>query len=314
MPRALVLFNPAASRAPSEGELAPILRSLRERGWSVALQRTTGPGGATALAKAGVASGCDVIIAAGGDGTVNEVVQGLAHSDAMLGVLPLGMVNIWAQEIGLPQHIGAAVQSLANGEVRRVDLGLADWGNHRERYFLLMAGIGFDAEVVQRTRPHLKRTLGPFAYIWNGVLGALGSPGANMEIDLPGETLRRKAMLALAGNTRLYAGGVRVTPAACMDDGLLDLCLFTGRGFWRAALYAAELLVGCHRRDAAVLYRRAACIAVHAAPPLPVQLDGELAGVTPVTLRVAPLALRVIVPRGMAARLLAAGGPAEGLS
>src|SRR3990172_853741 len=199
MPRALVLFNPAASRAPPERSLASSLGPLRDRGWSVALRRTTGPGAATALAAAAVAAGYEAIIAAGGDGTVNEVAQALAHREAILGVLPLGMVNIWAQEIGLPQRLGAAVEGLATGVVRRVDLGLADWGSHR-RCFLLMAGIGFDAEVVRRTTPRSKRVLGPLAYVWNGVHTALAGPGADLVIELPAETLCAPAILALAGN------------------------------------------------------------------------------------------------------------------
>lgn len=303
MPRALVLVNPVASRATPDAMLNSALHPLRDRGWSIALRHTAGPGTATALTCEAVAAGFQMVVAAGGDGTVNEVVQGLVSTETFLGVLPLGMVNIWATEIGLPRDVHEAVRVLAEGEVRTVDVGVVDWSEKR-RYFLLMAGIGFDAAVVRRTDPRLKRLVGPLAYIWNGLLTALGNCGGTVEIDLPGETLRREALLVLAGNTRRYAGRISVTPMADADDGLLDLCLFSGRGVGRAALYAAELVRGSHLRDSGVTYRIANRIAVRAKPPLPVQVDGEYVGMTPIELWSQPRALRALVPSSLSSGLL----------
>ena len=296
MPGALVVLNPAASRSIDPTRLAAFFNPLRDRGWSVELRPTTGPGTATELARLAAEAGRELVIAAGGDGTVNEVVQGLAHSDTALGVLPLGMVNIWATEIGVPRRTAEAVAALVSGTVRRVDVGAVDWSNGHRRYFLLMAGLGFDAEVVRRTDRRLKRALGPFAYVWRALQTAPRYPGAAVDLVLPHETLPCHSLMIHAGNTRLYAGRVQLTPRALADDGQLDLRVLSGRGVWRIVHYLLSLL-GNRALDAKmVLSLRVARVAVRAVPALPVQVDGEFAGYSPVELSVAPLALKAIVP------------------
>src|SRR5579862_1748915 len=153
--RATLIYNPIAGHGGSLAELEAARDVLAARGWLVRLEATAGPGAATALAGDAVERGDDVVIVAGGDGTINEAIQALAGTTVALGVLPVGTVNVWAREIGLPAHPVAAAALLADGDSRTIDLGRAG-----ERLFLLMAGAGFDGAVTGLVESRLKRAMG----------------------------------------------------------------------------------------------------------------------------------------------------------
>ncbi len=147
-PRAMIIFNPAAGQAGSlQGDLEASCDLLNEYGWQVELRPTQAAGDGTRIAREAAQAGYDAVIAAGGDGTINEIVNGLAGSQTALGVLPVGTVNVWAREIGLPLQPRATTEALLRTHVRSIDLGRAG-----DRYFLLMAGVGFDAAVVNEVR------------------------------------------------------------------------------------------------------------------------------------------------------------------
>jgi YegS/Rv2252/BmrU family lipid kinase len=292
--RALLIQNPAAGQAAWDAEVAAAAATLREAGWQVATRRTAGPGDATAFARDAVADGLDVVVVAGGDGTVNEALQGLAgQCRTALAVLPGGTVNVWATELGLGRRETGLARAIATGRRRTIDLGRVN-----DRYFLMMASAGFDAEANAEVRgplARLKRLAGPFAYVLSALRTATRYRGETVTLDIDGEVITSRVLMLVAGNTRLYGGIAEITYEARADDGLLDVCVLCGRGpldllrRWRSVL---------RRRlddDPAIIYRKARRVVLDPAQPLRVQADGEDVGQTPATFQVVPDALAVIV-------------------
>jgi YegS/Rv2252/BmrU family lipid kinase len=224
---------------------------------------------------------------------VNEVANGLAGSQTALAVVRGGTANVWAKEARLPRKPGDALRVLEHGETREIDLGLAG-----ERYFLLMAGVGFDAAIVREVSERLKRRFGAAAYALHGLQRAFGYRPTDAELIIDGAATTEPVHWLLLGNTRSYAGVVNITHNARLDDGELDLYLLRKGGPWRLALLFLQVLLGRHDRQRDVLYRRVASCEV-GTTGLPVQVDGEYLGETPMRFAVARRALRVIVPAGL---------------
>lgn len=289
MVHATLIYNPIAGGRIVD--LAAAQALLVAHGWNVRDARTSAAGDATRLAHEAVARGDDVVVVAGGDGTINEAVQALAGSATALGVLPVGTVNVWAREIRLPLDPMAAAKALIDGVWRRIDLGRAG-----DRYFLLMAGVGFDGAVTDLVEPRLKRAVGPWAYVLTGARLALryGGPEATLELD--GATIRCRLLLAIIGNTRFYGGSFAMTGDAVADDGLLDVVVFPGRYPWEAIPRALPILLG-RRRHASAIYYRTRRIRITTKTPVPAQADGDYIGTTPLDISAVPSALCVVVPR-----------------
>ncbi len=290
-----MIVNPAARGVPEIERLREAVSSLA--GWEGTLEATTAAGHATELARAAAQRGIDAVVACGGDGTMNEVANGLAGSDTAMATVRGGTANVWAKEIGAPKDAGEAVRVLADGELRSMDLGLAG-----ERHFLLMAGIGFDASIVRRVSPRLKRWSGAVAYAVPAVLRAFGHRSVAADLIVDEEALSTPLYWLLLGNTRNYGGVLNLTHQAKADDGLLDICLLQHGGLPRLAWLALWALLRRHQNRAEVVYRTAGSVDVRT-PGLPVQLDGDYFGETPMTFSVAPGALRVLVPPGQASAL-----------
>ena len=289
--RALAIFNPVARGAPPIERVREAIEALD--GWETELQATEAAGHAIELAREAAARGLDAVVACGGDGTVNEVANGLAGSPTALAVVRGGTANVWAKEARLPRDPAGAVRLLAEGELRTVDLGRAG-----DRYFLLMAGIGFDATIVRRMSGVLKRRLGAAAYLLQGLRCVLTYRTVRAELSADGDPQSDGLYWLLLGNTRSYAGVLNLTHQARADDGKLDLCLLRRGGLLRLAWLAPWVLLGRHHRRAHVLYQQVTSLEV-TTPGLPVQVDGEYLTETPLRFEVAPGALRVVVPRGV---------------
>ncbi len=302
--KAMVIHNPAAGRTRLAGVLGPndgpeqlqrAVDHLTANGWKIRLQATLGRGDATTHARQAVAEGADAVIVVGGDGSINEVVQALAHSGTALAVLPSGTGNVWAREVGLPLHnLPAAAEALAHGTVRTVDLGLAG-----ERYFLMWAGIGFDASVVkdmEGLQPEVKRRLGMGAFLISGATVALSFMGHRLDYRIDGRRIRRRTIMAILSNGSRYAAYLRLAPDARLDDGLLDFYIFKGKDMLATARHFVGLAAGQHVRDPEVEYYTVRRLGIRGRRVMPVHTDGEYAGQTPMEFRVAPGALHVIVP------------------
>jgi YegS/Rv2252/BmrU family lipid kinase len=296
--RAVIVLNPASRNAPARERLIEAARGLANRGWRVDLQLTAGPGDATRLARDAATSGVSVVFACGGDGTINEVVNGLAGSDTALSVIRGGMGNVFAKEMGIPRRLEAALDLLHEGERHRFDLGLAGG-----RYFLLMAGIGLDANVVRAVPGAAKRRLGSTSYALWGLREVLRYRPRAVDIELDGERRRVENLYwLLLGNTRSYGGVLDIAGRARADDGLLDAYVFDGRGVTWLLRTFLSLVRRRHEEAAGVTFRRVSRLSIET-PGIGVQADGEYFGETPMTFTVAPQALTVLLPRGAADRL-----------
>jgi YegS/Rv2252/BmrU family lipid kinase len=293
--QALVIVNPQAG--PGVGaSAAPALDRLRRAGWQVDVCETTRRGHAAELARAAVTQGYHVVIGCGGDGTLNEVVQGLVGSEVALGIIPLGTANVLARELHIPLDPPGAANVLIAGRTRRIDVGLAG-----DRAFLMMAGIGLDAHVVEEVEAgprRVPRLLKAPVLFLTTLRRVLTYPGTPMELTVNGQTVRGRVLMVVAGNIRSYAGVFQIAHAAVWDDGVLDLVVIFAGGL---LVKLNSFLMILRRRSTdrrRIAYFRTREAHIVAAQPVPVQADGDLVGVTPMTISIRPVALRVVVPSG----------------
>jgi len=295
-----LIYNPTAGPRDVRRALKRVHSHLKRRGWSVELQLTEKPGDATTLARAAAQTGCDVVIVAGGDGTVNEAVNGLVGTQTALGVLPVGTGNMWAKQLGIPTYtltnplrLHEAANGLAEGPIRLVDVGQVN-----SSYFLCWAGIGLDAQVTTEMEPRQRYTkrLGMLPYAIAAVLVARDFQGVRTRVSLDGNVVRGRTLLILVSNIQQYIGVLNVAREARMDDGLLDVFIFKGLGFQYAVRHLLKLISQRYLQDPQIVHRQARHIEVWTERVIPVQVDGDPIGTTPVTLKVVPCALRVLVP------------------
>lgn len=291
-----VIFNPTA-----RGERANRFRDhLRELGDDVRVVPTRSAGDARTLAADLTREGFETLVAAGGDGTVNEVLNGICDvpeglTRTRLGVIPLGTVNVFAKEMAIPEEFQGAWRVIREGRDRWIDLPHAEYtganGDRECRYFILMAGAGLDSRAIGLVDWGWKRRVGPLAYVWAGIQ-AMKPPHPNVHVTVAGRSHRVE--LAEVGNGRFYGGRFPVFPNARLDDGVLDVTLFPRVG-WFCALRVFLRLV-THRlsdsNSAVLLQGREITFASE--EPIPLQLDGDLVGHLPVTLTVRTRALRVV--------------------
>jgi len=295
-PRARIIVNPNSGNIRgAEGlrELRATAMWLTERGLPTELVLTEAAGHASELARASAMAGMETVIAAGGDGTINDVAQGLAGTTTALGVLPLGTMNVWARETGIPLTLADARELLLVGVRRRVDLGRAG-----SRYFLLMAGIGMDAEVVRRVEENWLQCWGLKFLDYLLTAGMLGFTQQSARVWNRVDSKRRstRALMVVIGNTRLHAGTFVFAHKAVVDDGLLDVVIIGGGGVAHRVQVLGRALLRRASADPRVRYERGRSVRLESVPPLPVHVDGEFLGHLPMTFAVAPAALTVIVP------------------
>jgi YegS/Rv2252/BmrU family lipid kinase len=291
MTKFFVIFNPAA-----RGERARKLQQFLESKTSAAvtLAATTAPGDAQRLATQALANGHELIVAAGGDGTVNEVINGIGTSGATLGVLRGGTVNVFGHELGIPNNLAAAWAILERGQTRAIDLACAHTAGDA-RYFVQLAGVGFDAWAVQHASWELKKKIGSLSYLWAGLKG-VGSPHVNVEVATNGSGALGRGVAVLIGNGRFYGGRFALFPDARLDDGKLDVCVFESGGYLDVLRYAQGVVRGVHTKFRDVRYFQAEHFECRASGAAPFEVDGELAGAAPVRFTVIPRALRVVAP------------------
>ncbi|MGH7992839.1 MAG: diacylglycerol/lipid kinase family protein [Limisphaerales bacterium] len=295
--RTCVIFNPAA-----RGDKARhFRRHLDEIASQGALKATTVPGDARRLATEAVADGFELIVAAGGDGTVNEVLNGIGDAPdgfarARLGVLPLGTVNVFAREIGLPLRIERAWETLQRGRETRLDLPCVEFsanGVRRRQYFIQLAGAGLDARAIELVNWPLKKKFGPLAYLMAGAK-ALHGPLPPITVRVGGQNAT--GQLILVGNGRFYGGPLHIFPQADSGDGLLDICVLP-RVNWLTLLRCTAGLLARRRLPANAVQRfRASAFELAGDVSVSFELDGEWAGNLPATFSMAREQLRAVVP------------------
>jgi len=300
MTKALLIHNPAAGMYSHSRGLRRAVSLLEKHDWQVNWRTTEKPADTSVWAREAPAAGYDVVIAAGGDGTIGRVVDGLAGSDTPLGILPLGTSNVLARDLGIPTPgalapfaLEDAAQMLLDSMPRRVDLGWAN-GHH----FFAWAGIGFDAEVVREleSQPTVKRRLGTVGFLVFLALTLRTYAGTRTTMLIDGRRVSSRIILATVSNIELYGRYFRIAPTARLDDGLLDVCCFQGQRAPILFYHAFTVLMRRHIGDPRVSYYQARQVEIETARPMPVQLDGEPFGTTPLTIRAVPQALTLLLP------------------
>ena len=284
-----IIFNPTAG-ARKRDLLERVIKRLNQAGVEITLDETKGPGHATELAAAAARHGiADVIVAAGGDGTINEVARGLLGQGAPLGIIPLGTANVLAIELGLKPREGAIADMLLAGPAQLIGTGLVE-----DRIFLLMVGIGFDGEVVHDINARMKRVFGKAAFVWSGLKLWFSGPGRDIVLRVDGQ--EKHCAWAVVNNGRYFAGPYVLAPDANIEDPGLTLTLFKSGSRFAFARYFAALGLGrVHRlKDVEIIHPRR----IEALSPegLAVEVDGDARGTLPQTIAMGIHFLRLVVP------------------
>lgn len=288
-----VILNPAARST----QAAAREKAIRALSPSPELILTEFPGQAREIAERLAREGRPLVVAAGGDGTMNEVLQGICQVNATkapgephtaLGVLPVGTMNVFSLELGLPSaDLTACWQQIASGSTREIDLWQAN-----EQYFVQLAGVGFDAEIIQETTWESKKRFGPLSYVMSA-MQVLGRKPPVLSVHVEGRPALHGSVV-LVGGGKHYGGPVPVFPKASNQDGLLDVLIFRGLGGWEFAQMLRAILEGGYEPAEDIDYLQLREFTVTAEPEAPIEVDGELsADPTPVSFRPAAFRLRV---------------------
>ncbi|HKZ80196.1 MAG TPA: diacylglycerol kinase family protein [Pyrinomonadaceae bacterium] len=293
--KAVVIANPKTGRYGSgkRADLEPVVEYLKTRGFDLKVELTSDPGEATSVAAAAAKEGIRDIIVAGGDGTINEALQGLLGTNVRLGILPRGTANVLARELRLPLDCKEAAAVIAKGKTRQIHVGCAvDEQSGSRRYFFLMAGIGLDASVVRRVHPGLKKRLGKGAFWVSGLSHLARWQPSSFNLQVNGQVF--PATFAIIGKAASYGGNLRVTPRAQLERPEFEICIISSHSrlrYLQLLSYVMRSGVPADRRGVHFLH----ATQVRATGDAPVQVDGELIGHLPMRFEIAPETVEVFV-------------------
>ena len=303
---ALLIYNPTSGRKRHTRfeEIERAARILKETGISAELAPTTGPGAAIRIARQAVDQRRGMVIACGGDGTINEIVNGLAHSQVPMALLPAGTANILAKELGIPWDIPHAARLIAGGAIRRIALGVATPtnGNHSPaigkngRYFLSVAGAGPDGAIVNGVHEGLKKSTGVFAYWVEGFRQLFRYAFPRMRIHSGGQ--QRQATVIVVGRTAHYGGPFKITTEASLfEDSFEFLTNSTSSRLGYLSCLPALFSGTLRKRPGIETWKSVEVICESAdGEPVYAQVDGEPVGPLPMAFRIVPDALSIVTP------------------
>jgi diacylglycerol kinase family enzyme len=304
---AVIIYNPMAGRGGRRrlAQLQEAQETLRAAGIATELLPTPGPGAASEQARAAVARGAQLVIVSGGDGTVNEVVNGLAGTEVPMGLLPSGTANVLAKELELPWSIPAAARLIPTGTPRRIALGLVTSPERRDlhRYFICMGGAGPDGVMVYSVKLPQKLRLGILAYWREGFRQIVRYHFAAFRVT-DGER-EYAATLVVAGRSKHYGGPVKVTSEASLFEDSFEVLAATARSRWRYVRDFPLLLLGLQRRIASNYFWKTTRVLCEplGLDPIYAQVDGEPVGKLPVEFRVVPDMLTLIIPETLSRQM-----------
>ena len=295
--RTCIIFNPTAKG----NKARHFRRHLDEYAAECTLKPTKAVNDARRLAAQAVEEGYEIIVAAGGDGTLNEVLNGIVDAPkgferARLGLLPLGTVNVFAREVRIPLKLPEALKTLRTGRETLIDLGTVDYqenGVPARRCFAQLAGAGLDARAIELVDWRLKKKIGPLAYV---IAGLRALTEKQIRITVSDGKKKETGELILIGNGSLYGGQFRIFPPADMRDGLLEACLFSKVNFATLLRIAPKLLIRGTLPQAATANFRTESLTVTSESKVPFEVDGEFVGYLPATFTMRRMQIRVIVP------------------
>ncbi len=300
--RAAILYNPVARKlSRSQHLLQRTIETLKAQGVDASLVATTGPGSASWQVKKQIDAGCDLILAAGGDGTINEVAAGMLHSHVPLAIIPGGTANVLAREARIPIDMVGAVRDLAKMTPTRVATGLVHLGEKEQRSFLCMAGTGLDAEIVTHVNLDLKAAVGKLAYYVAGFSQIFRSL-SEFEVTVDGKTY--EASFALISRVRNYGGDLEIARGASLLSNDFQVVLFRGKHCLQylpylaaVSLRFAEKMKGC-----TFVYGRSVQCQARNGQGVFAQVDGELVGTLPMSAEIVPDALTLLLPASFVAK------------
>jgi len=326
--RATIIYNPMSGRAGRPAEnVARMVELLRKREIVAEARATTKPDDATRLAREAVESGAEIIVSYGGDGTLNEVIQGIARSQTALAVWAGGTSNVVARDLDMPFDTSKLADKIAAGKTKRIALGLAKSGraeeqrsrgaegqkssegdvnsppllrssaplqNSTQRYFLMMAGIGLDASIARGVNQKLKRRTGEFAFWISGIKHLFAWRGEPFRIEVDGRCY--ESTFALIGNGKGYGGGMVITPGAELEEPWFEVFIMAPMSNNFAYLPALRACMRARPVRAGATLIKGKHIVANSAHEAWVEADGEIIGPLPMTFDVVPDALSVIVP------------------
>jgi diacylglycerol kinase (ATP) len=300
---AVLIVNPTAGGGRGLGKLEKARRVFREGGIETELQSTTAPGEATHMARRAVEESRQLVIVCGGDGTVNEVVNGLACTQMPLAVLPAGTANVLAKELSLPWDLPRAAERLVGAPYRRIALGLAipEKSSGEPRYFLSLAGAGADGALVSAVRPEIKLKAGILAYWQEGLRQLTRYDFPLFRTQMAGNPIDIDASLVIVGRTKHYGGPFKITTEADLMQPEFELAFVTTRSAWRYLAYMPLIWFGKLRNARYVRFFKTNSLqcASNGASQVQIQVDGEPAGRLPVEFRIVPDALTLAIPDPM---------------
>ena len=288
----LLIVNPAAKKV-SGRKIMQSVSLLSEAGYTVKTLHTEKSGDAEGFAKRAVDEGISFIIAGGGDGTFNEVMNGIAYTGIKMAILPLGTTNVLAKELGIPEDVKGAVRHAVRGKGHTISLGKIRYFRDSRpltRYFCLMAGIGFDGRSVYGVNPSLKKYSGKLAYILSGLKNLFGPPLEPLKIFI--DHIEYEGYSVIIGNASKYGGHYMVTPDANLFRPELYACIMRGKRRADFFRYSLGIIHGRHLRFDDVLYVRASTIRIEGNAHI--QIDGDYLGHTPASITVAADAIRIV--------------------
>ena len=289
-----IILNPSAGNVRDLDDVVARMARLPD----AEIRLTNKRGSAARFARTALRKGRELIIAAGGDGTLNEVVNGIGENSgaARVGLIPLGTGNDFARSIGIPADLDAAIDLIRAEQTRAVDLVRVT--SDEVRYFVNVSAGGFSGLVNERLTPEMKKTWGPLAYLRSAAaaLPELRAYRTTLAFD-DEESLMEELYNVVVANGRYVAGGTLIAPDAVIDDGLLDVVLIPKRPASELALVMAQIALGTHLSSKTIVYRRAAKLTVNSKPGMWFNVDGELVGNEPARFEIVPRALSFIAPK-----------------
>lgn len=285
----LAIVNPAAGNGAGAHVGADLARELESSGFKIEIIQTPAPGEAARIAREASADGCRTVIAVGGDGTANEIANGLVGTSTALALYPIGSGNDFARSLGYPRKRRDIGRFLAGARRRAIDVGEVNG-----RIFVNAAGVGIDGHVAERVEASSRVVGAALGYFVGALVSIVSYRPQPMRLRIDEQTIEGKHLLVVAANGTHFGSGMHIAPQAKLDDGLLDIVVAGDLGRWSSLVALAKLYRGTHVNGRDVLAFRARSLEVELERELPTQADGEPVRARSLTVRVLPRALTVL--------------------
>ncbi|MBU0472446.1 MAG: diacylglycerol kinase family lipid kinase [Nanoarchaeota archaeon] len=264
-----------------------ITKFFQDKKWIINISRTKKAGDGTIIARK--SKNYNIIIAAGGDGTINEVINGM-NINTKLGIIPLGSENVLAKELKISLNIEKACKIIYQNKTKKIDLGIIN-----KKRFIFVAGIGFDADAITKVKPILKKLIGRHAYTVAGLRTLFEHKPEELEITINNKE-KEKGYFVIISNVKRYGGNLKITPTAELDDGSLDLCVFKNKDLWSVMKYILGGVSGTMKNVKETKHYKITSAEIKSKKPTLYHTDAEIGGTTPVKIKVIPKKLAVIIP------------------